>query len=122
MKGFDVDEIFKRYHAMLEEEPDFFLQPDCNIYMFADRMRLNRSYASRFVNQHLKTSFPQLVRACKLNKVEELMRAYPEKNLRELICEAGFNCELTFRRAYMEKYGELPSVTRNRMNMQEKKG
>jgi len=76
---------------------------------------MNRTYVSMFINREMKTTFQKLMRNARLHKMEELLVEYPDRNINELIHEAGFNCDLSFRRAYMEKYGELPSKSRYRL-------
>lgn len=114
---YNIDETFRRYHRLLEREPDFFLKHNCSIVKLAEKLKLNRTYASQFVNRDLKTTFRKLVREARLRKMESLLVQNPDKDINELISEAGFSCDLTFRRAYMEKYGELPSKSRYRLKL-----
>lgn len=112
---YNVNDVHKRYMAVLENDPTFFLQPDCSIIKLAQAMGISRNHASQFVNKDMKTTFHKLVRTAKLRKMESLLIANPDKDINELIHEAGFKCDISFRRAYMEKYGELPSKSLYRL-------
>ncbi|MBQ9756325.1 MAG: helix-turn-helix domain-containing protein, partial [Clostridia bacterium] len=48
-------------------------------------------HVSRVFHKYLKTGIPEYVNGLRLNCVEQLVKAHPEKKITEIIFDSGFN-------------------------------
>lgn len=94
---------------LLSEKKLFFLDKNYSIIEFAADLGTNRSYASRFVNIELGITFPNLLNSLRLAHFMRLKDENPKKSIKYLADYCGFNCTLSFRRAFIKEYGMTPS-------------
>ncbi len=106
----------QRYLKMLGQSRPFFLKQGYDLEQFAKDMHTNRAYASRFVNQTLGTSFPQLLQSLRLAHAERLMHTFPEMKLTDICISSGFSNPTSFRRTYASKHGHSPSEDMHKAN------
>lgn len=106
---FSETATMQRYMKMLGQKRPFFLNPDYNLENLCKDLDTNRAYASRFVNQTLGTTLPQLLRSLRMAYAERLRHNFPNMKIMEIALSSGFNNTTSFRRAYMEKYGCTPT-------------
>lgn len=103
-----IHELRRRYKEIEERETPFFLDPAYNLETFAKDMRVNRSYASRFINEEFGISFPVKMNEMRLDYLLRLRRNNPKVPWKTLLRASGFSSEITFRRAFKKKYDFLP--------------
>ena len=104
-----INEIRKRYAQLERRKRPFFLNSDYSLTDLASHLKVNRTYASRFINNNFGVSFPVHLQNLRLAKAIELMKEQPCRPLVEIARAAGFNCDLSFRRSFIRRYGVLPS-------------
>lgn len=110
--SYDAKKLTKRYNKILASKKNPFFNPDFSMEHFGNLLGVNRTYVSQFVNNELGTSFHHLVRKIRLERVEQILNEHPELKLNEVLSECGFANDTSFRRAFKDKYGCLPSHMR----------
>lgn len=100
--------ISERYAALLSEASPFFLKQEYNIEEFANDLATNRSYASRFVNEVLGTSFPTLLNKLRLAYIIRMKHENPKEPICRLVAAAGYKNAHSFRRAFYREYSMTP--------------
>lgn len=102
--------IKRKFERLISRNAAFFYSQDCSLERFAKELHVNRTYASQFVNNELGMNFSQFLRNFRVKRAEELMRQDPFRKLTTIFIECGFRNDMSFRRAYQEKHGCLPSL------------
>ena len=100
--------INERYTILLSEKRPFFVKQDYTIEEFANDLVTNRSYASRFVNEVLETSFPTLLNKLRIAYVIRMKHENPNEPIYRLAVAAGFKNTFSFRRAFHREYSMTP--------------
>lgn len=120
--SYDAKKLTKRFEKILTFKRNPFLTPGFSMQEFSKLLGVNRTYVSQFISSELNTTFHYLVRDIRLQHAEMLMSQNPEMLLNDILKACGFANDTSFRRAYKDKYGCLPSETRQqRINSPEEK-
>lgn len=101
--------INQRFSLIVLEDNKFFLDANCNINEFANLLGTNRTYASRFIHQKFGVSFPTFLNRLRLTHFMKLREENPNLSINSVIRHCGFNTAYSFRRAFVQAYGENPS-------------
>lgn len=115
--GYTAKDIRQRYMQLLNEKKPFFLDKNYSIIQFAADLGTNRSYASKFVNEELGVKFPYLLNSLRLAHFVKLKSENPQARISTLADHCGFNCTLSFRRAFVKKYGVTASDYFKKQNL-----
>lgn len=110
------DEILSRLRFKMDfneeirrlERKKFYLDCDVDIDWIAKRLGTNRHYVSDYFNKVLHTTFNDYINNLRLEYAVHLMKEgrVPKS---QILYDAGFNNDHTFRRLFKQKYGCLPS-------------
>jgi len=112
MQHYSENVAMKRYMKMLGQANPFYLNPNYNLEELCKDLKTNRAYASRFVNQTLQTSLPQLLRTLRLAYAERLMHNYPDMKIVDVARNSGFNNTVSLRRVFHDRKGMTPKELR----------
>lgn len=104
-----IKQLQRRYKELLSRKPEFYLRPDYTINDFAEDLGTNRTYASRFSNQVYGVHFCILLQDLRLNRLMKLMKKNPDRSATRVALSIGFTCAISFRRAFVRRYGYLPT-------------
>lgn len=115
--GYTAKDIRQRYMQLLNEKKPFFLDKNYSIIQFAADLGTNRSYASKFVNEELGVKFPYLLNSLRLAHFVKLKSENPQARISTLADYCGFNCTLSFRRAFVKRYGVTASDYFKKQNL-----
>lgn len=110
--GYDAKVLIRKYKKILASKKNPFFNKEFSMEEFGKLLGVNRTYVSQFVNKELGLSFHHLVRSVRLDRAEQILRECPERKLNEVLLECGFANDTSFRLAFREKYGALPSHVR----------
>jgi len=112
----DVDrQLFEQLQQMFQNE-HLYRDPAMSVEEASRRMRVNRAYLSRAVNQCTKKNFNSYVNEYRIKEAVRLMSAGGEKySLEGIAFEVGFNDRKTFYTAFRKMTGLSPSVFRNNL-------
>lgn len=108
--SYNAKVLRKKYQRICNAKRNPFLSPDFSMEEFGLLLGVNRTYVSQFVNTEFGMSFHYLVRSHRLEHAEKLMREHPEMKLLDVLHASGFANDTSFRRAYKDKHGRLPSA------------
>lgn len=102
----------KLRHALDEER--VHLRPDLTLDILAEELGLARTYLSQVINEHLDTTFPELLAK---RRVTEAKRLLADRSLAHLTVEAlgeraGFQSRSAFYAAFKKATGETPAAHR----------
>lgn len=101
-------EIKKRYDELMASEHPFYLDPDCSLVVLASILRVNRSYASNFINDEFGTNFSTHINDLRLQYLLIQKKKNPKSSWKSLAIASGFSSEITFRRSFIRKMGISP--------------
>ena len=112
MLHFSEKLAMQRFNRLVGGRHPFYLDPKYNLEALCKDLQTNRAYASRFINQTLGTTFPQLLRKLRLEYAERLSASFPKMSITDVALSCGFNNITSFRRAFFDHYGCTPSEHR----------
>ena len=103
------------------EEAQLYLQPDLSLAMLSQAIGTNRTYISRYFS-NCGLTYYQYINSLRIKHAQALMAKMHVRdensdsedgaasiNINDIARRSGFKSETTFRRAFMEKMGCLPS-------------
>ena len=109
------------YFRQLEEilmDTKIFLRPDCRREDFMSLIGVEKNRLGRIIREC--SGYPSVsvyVNSLRLEHSVKLMAAHPEKKIREISVESGFETYQNYIRAFKEKYSDTPArYRRNVMN------
>lgn len=96
---------------MFCEDKLLFLDPDLTRETLCLRLAINRTYLSMYL-RHCGTTYYQYINSLRIEHAVKLMRENPQMPISEVSRQSGFRTQATFRRAFQEVMGCLPSDIR----------
>lgn len=93
------------------EDKLLYLDPDITLETLALRLGTNRTYMGIYFRER-NLSFYQYINTLRIEYANRLMQDNPQLPLRKIAEQAGFNSQPTFRKAFQEVMGCLPSEVR----------
>ncbi|AQQ54628.1 helix-turn-helix transcriptional regulator [Planococcus lenghuensis] len=83
-----------------------------SVASIADALSLSKSYTSHIFKEMTGFTIMEYVMGCRLNRVKYLLETEPDKALKEVAHESGFESISHFSRYFREKVGVTPKVYR----------
>lgn len=109
-------EKLESYKARFEEWMQTarpYLDPDFNRSLVEERLKLNRTYLSRFFQEGYGMPFRQVVRQYRVEEARRRMRENPRMTTKELSACCGFTSDTVFHRTFTESTGMTPKQYRS---------
>jgi AraC-like DNA-binding protein len=111
--GIDKEEL-EQLKTRLEDvlvKDKAYLDQDLTLNKLADLIPTNNKKLSGFINQHLNTSFYDLINAYRVEAVKEKMNSenYDHMTLLGMAYDSGFNSKSSFNRIFKKETGLSPS-------------
>jgi len=102
------------YFQKIEEIIDsnqLFLDPDLNLYNVAQSVRLSDRLVSQVIKQNIELNFADYINIKRINYAKEILRTTTksEKNVLEILYEAGFNSKSVFNTQFKKHTGQSPT-------------
>lgn len=88
-------------------------QQKLSIASIAEALNLSKSYASHVFKEMTGFTVMEYVMGCRLNRVKQLLVTEPEKALKDIANDSGFESVSHFSRYFREKVGMTAKVYRN---------
>lgn len=105
------DKIFDIIRQKLKsqcEETQLFLDTELTREILCEHIGVNRTYLSEYLRNE-GTTYYNYINSLRINYAVQLMRAQPNISLIDVSARAGYNTPSTFRKAFREIMGCLPS-------------
>ncbi|UJF26619.1 helix-turn-helix domain-containing protein [Planococcus sp. 107-1] len=93
-------------------------QQKLSIVSIAEALNLSKSYASHVFKEMTGFTIMEYVMGCRLNRVKQLLVTEPDKALKDVASESGFESVSHFSRYFREKVGMTAKVYRNHRQLQ----
>ncbi|MCQ2266397.1 MAG: helix-turn-helix transcriptional regulator [Bacteroidaceae bacterium] len=93
---------------------ELYLQPDLTLDSLAHQIDTNRTYLSRYFS-YVGTTYYHYINQLRIDYAVKLIHADPDINLNEIARNSGYSNGTSFRRAFAERVGCLPSEYRDRL-------
>lgn len=100
-------DIEQKLRTMCEDKL-LFLTPDITLETLSLRLGTNRTYIGMYFREH-DTTFYQYINTLRIEYATRLMQENPHLSLRKVAEQSGFRSQPTFRKAFQEVMGCLPS-------------
>lgn len=118
----DIDDkaAEKAFYADIEqklktlcEDKLLFLEPELTRETLSLRLAINRTYLSMYF-RHCGTTYYQYINTLRVEHAVKLIQENPDIPINDVSEQSGFRTQTTFRRAFQEVMGCLPSEVRNK--------
>lgn len=103
-------DIEQKLRPMCEDKL-LFLDPDITLETLSLRLGTNRTYIGMYFREH-HTTFYQYINTLRIEYATRLMQENPDMPIRKVAEQSGFRSQPTFRKAFQEVMGCLPSEVR----------
>lgn len=100
-------DIEQKLRTMCEDKL-LFLTPDITLETLSLRLGTNRTYIGMYFRER-DTTFYQYINTLRIEYATRLMQENPHLSLRKIAEQSGFRSQPTFRKAFQEVMGCLPS-------------
>jgi len=110
MSNLEIESVKNRLEEiLLNEKP--YLNEDFTLTKFADLVSISNKKLSTILNQHMNTSFYDLINSYRVESVKEKInsRAYDNYTLLGVAYESGFKSKTSFNRIFKKETGLSPS-------------
>lgn len=114
-KAFYVD-IEQKLKTLCEDKL-LFLDPDLTRETLCLRLAINRTYLSMYL-RHCGSSYYQYINTLRIEYAVKLMQENPDLSINEICDQSGYRTQTTFRRAFQEVMGCLPSEVKCRTSVE----
>jgi len=109
------------YFQSIEERINsnqLFLDPDLSLHNVAQAVKLSDRIVSQSIKQNVGLSFSDYINIKRIDYAKEVLRATTksEKNVLEILYEAGFNSKSVFNTQFKKHTGQSPTDFRNMNN------
>lgn len=93
---------------------ELYLQPDLTLDRLAHQIDTNRTYLGRYFS-YVGTTYYNYINSLRIDYAIKMMHADPDINLAEIAESSGYSNGTSFRRAFAERVGCLPSEYKDRL-------
>ena len=103
------DSLLTKFQSLMLNE-QLFLQPSLSLNDVADRLRTNKTYVSKLVNNTYNMGFPELLNTLRVDYAEQYITAHPEAKQEEIAKACGFLSASSFNNIFKKITGVTPKV------------
>ena len=110
------ENLMDQLHQQLLQNIDHkkpYLNPDLRLTNLADQLNISSHLLSQVINQRTGSNFNQFINDFRLEEAEKLLIEFPNKSIKEIYYEVGFNNKATFYTAFKNRNHMTPSAFRN---------
>jgi AraC-like DNA-binding protein len=107
----DSQELAAQINRKLDIEK-VYLDEELTLSSFAHELNLEPHQLSRFLNNHLHSTFTQLISTYRVNEAKALLEDAPSHTILDIAFASGFNSKASFNRIFKRAMGMTPSEYR----------
>lgn len=106
------------------EKKELFLDSGLSLEQLSKNIGTKKRKVSQVINQHMKSSFFDLINTYRIDKAKEIFRETDDPNLTilEVLYKVGFNSKSSFNTQFKDKTGLTPSKFRQLLSRQSDNG
>ena len=105
----DEDSLLSRFQNLMVKE-QLFLQPSLTLGEVADRLRTNKTYVSKLVNNTYNLGFPELLNTLRIDYAEQYILSHRDARQDEIAAACGFLSASSFNSIFKKVTGVTPKV------------
>lgn len=105
----DEDSLLARFQNLMVKE-QLFLQPGLTLGDVADRLRTNKTYVSKLVNNTYNLGFPELLNTLRVDYAEQYIISHKDAKQDEIAVACGFLSASSFNSIFKKVTGLTPKV------------
>lgn len=103
------DTLTAQFQQLMMGE-QLFLQPGLTLADVAERLRTNKTYVSKMVNQTYNLGFPEVMNILRVDYAEDYLRKHPDATQEEVAKACGFVSASSFNSTFKRITGYTPKV------------
>ena len=103
------DSLVTRFQTLMLNE-QLFLQPSLSLADVADRLRTNKTYVSKMVNNTYNLGFPELLNTLRIDYAEQYLLSHRDAKQEEVAKACGFLSASSFNNIFKKITGVTPKV------------
>jgi AraC-like DNA-binding protein len=110
-------EYFQRIEEIIHSN-ELFLDPDLSLHNVAQAVKFSDRIVSQTIKQNVAMNFADYINIKRINYAKDILRTTTksEKNVLEILYEAGFNSKSVFNTQFKKHTGQSPTDFRNSNN------
>lgn len=112
-KSWDEGSLVSRFQRLMTDE-QLFLQPGLNLDRVAVRLKSNKTYISKMVNQTYGIGFPEVLNILRVDFAQQYMQKHKDASQEEVARASGFLSASSFNTTFKRITGYTPKVWSSR--------
>ena len=108
LKAEEAEKYKDQIHRVINEK-QLYLIKGLKLQDLAEKLDLNNHQLSQLINQHLNTTFFDLINTYRINEAKKRIHDNPEYTLLQIAYDSGFNNKTSFVNAFKRFEGTTPS-------------
>ena len=113
-KSWDEGSLVTRFQRLMVDD-QLFLQPGLCLDDVASRLKSNKTYISKMVNQTYGIGFPEVLNILRVDYAQQYIRKHPDANQDEIAGATGFVSASSFNTVFKRITGYTPKVWASRV-------
>ena len=114
-KSWDEGSLVTRFQRLMVDE-QMFLQPGLSLEDVAARLKSNKTYISKMVNQTYGIGFPEVLNILRVDYAQQYIRKHPDATQEVIARASGFVSAPSFNTVFKRITGYTPKVWASRNN------
>ena len=103
------DSLLSRFQSLILND-QLFLQPSLSLSDIAEKLRTNKTYVSKMVNNTYNMSFPELLNILRIDYAEQYILNHPDAKQVEIAQACGFLSASPFNNMFKKVTGVTPKM------------
>ena len=112
-KSWDEGSLVTRFQRLMMDD-QLFLQPGLSLEAVAVRLKSNKTYISKMVNQTYGIGFPEVLNILRVDYAQQYIRRHPDANQETIARSSGFQSASSFNTTFKRITGYTPKVWASR--------
>ena len=112
-KSWDEGSLVTRFQRLMMDD-QLFLQPGLSLEAVAVRLKSNKTYISKMVNQTYGIGFPEVLNILRVDYAQQYIRRHPDANQEAIARSSGFQSASSFNTTFKRITGYTPKVWASR--------
>ena len=107
--SWDDDSLLSRFQSLMLNEK-LFLQPGLSLVEVSEKLKSNKTYVSKMVNNTYNLGFPELINTLRIDYAEEYILSHRNAKQEEIAAACGFISASSYNNTFKKITGVTPKV------------